>query len=130
MGEGKRSALRVEFDGQIRLEFHGANVTSDAGLLAYRELDEALGLTTEVDELSIYDPRNLGNFLRRLALPQAVQYWSLTTLREKLIKIGAKIVRHARYVTFQLAEVAVPRRLFAAILDRIARLAIPPPRVT
>jgi hypothetical protein len=57
MGEGKRSALRVEFDGQIRLEFHGANVTSDAGLLAYRELDEALGLTTEVDELSIYDPR-------------------------------------------------------------------------
>ena len=57
MGEGKRSALRVEFDGQIRLEFHGANVTSDAGLLAYRELDEALGLTTEVDELSIHDPR-------------------------------------------------------------------------
>ena len=58
MGEGKRSALRVDFDGQIRLEFHGANVTSDAGLLAYRELDEALGLTTEVDEPSILDPRS------------------------------------------------------------------------
>ena len=57
MGEGKRSALRVDFDGQIRLEFHGANVTSDAGLLAYRELDEALGLTTEVEELGIHDPR-------------------------------------------------------------------------
>jgi hypothetical protein len=57
MGEGKRSALRVEFDGEIRLEFHGANVTSDAGLLVYRELDEALGLTTDVDELSIHDPR-------------------------------------------------------------------------
>jgi hypothetical protein len=57
MGEGKRDALRVDFDGQIRLEFHGANVTSDAGLLAYRELDEALGLTTDVDELSIHDPR-------------------------------------------------------------------------
>jgi hypothetical protein len=56
MGEGKRSALRVDFDGQIRLEFHGANVTSDAGLLAYRELDEALGLTTDVDELSIPAP--------------------------------------------------------------------------
>ena len=56
MGEGKRSALRVDFDGQIRLEFHGANITSDAGLLAYRELDEALGLTTEVDELSIHAP--------------------------------------------------------------------------
>ena len=73
---------------------------------------------------------NLGNFLRRLALPKPVRHWSLTTLREKLIKIGAKVTRHAKYVTFQLAEVAVPRRLFAAILDRIARLAIPPPRVT
>ena len=73
---------------------------------------------------------NLGNFLRRLALPHDVKHWSLTTLREKLIKIGAKVTRHAKYMTFQLAEVAVPRRLFAAILDRIARLAIPPPRVT
>ena len=65
---------------------------------------------------------NLGNFLRRLALPQSVQHWSLTTLREKLIKIGAKIVRHARYVTFQMAEVAIPRKLFREILQRIARL--------
>ena len=65
---------------------------------------------------------NLGNFLRRLALPKSVQHWSLTTLREKLIKIGAKIVRHARYVTFQMAEVAVPRKLFQEILRRIARL--------
>ena len=73
---------------------------------------------------------NLGNFLRRLALPKPVRHWSLTTLREKLIKIGAKVTRHAKYVTFQLAEVAVTRSLFAAILDRIARLAIPPPLVT
>ena len=65
---------------------------------------------------------NLGNFLRRLALPRRVKHWSLTTLREKLIKIGAKIVRHARYVFFQMAEVAVPRELFAAILERIVRL--------
>jgi len=72
---------------------------------------------------------NLGNFLRRLALPKPVRHWSLTTLREKLIKIGAKVTRHSKYVTFQLAEVAVTRDLFAAILDRIARLAIPPPVV-
>jgi hypothetical protein len=70
---------------------------------------------------------NLGNFLRRLALPKPVRHWSLTTLREKLIKIGAKVTRHTKYVTFQLAEVAVTRNLFAAILNRIARLAIPPP---
>ena len=65
---------------------------------------------------------NLGNFLRTLALPDEVAQWSLTTLREKLVKIGARIVRHGRYVVFQLAEVAVPRALFAEILRRIDRL--------
>ena len=73
---------------------------------------------------------NLGNFLRRLALPKPVRHWSLTTLREKLIKIGTKVTRHSKSVFFQLAEVAVTRNLFAAILDRIARLALPPPLVT
>jgi hypothetical protein len=55
-------------------------------------------------------------------LPDIVEQWSLTTLREKLVKIGAKIVCHGRYVTFQMAEVAVPRNLFADILRRIDRL--------
>ena len=72
---------------------------------------------------------NLGNFLRRLVLPRYVKHWSLTTLREKLVKIGAKLTRHAKHVTFQLAEVAVTRNLFAEILDRIERLALPPPVV-
>jgi hypothetical protein len=45
MGESKKQALRVRFDGRLKLEFHGANITSDAGLLAYLELDEALELT-------------------------------------------------------------------------------------
>mgnify|MGYP001133252343 CR=1 FL=1 len=67
---------------------------------------------------------NLGNFLRRLALPPGVKQWMLTTPRKKLIKIGAKMVRHSKYVRFQLAEVAVPRRLFAAILERIGRLRV------
>ena len=66
---------------------------------------------------------NLGNFLRRLVLPRPMKTWTMTTLREKLIKIGAKVVRHAKYVTFQMAEVAVPRRLYRAILERIRRLA-------
>jgi hypothetical protein len=69
---------------------------------------------------------NLGNFLRQLALPRPVRTWTLTTLREKMIKIGAKVVRHAKAVTFQLAEVAVPRALFAAILARIGRLRAAP----
>jgi hypothetical protein len=65
---------------------------------------------------------NLANFLRQLVLPKPIHGWTLTTLREKLIKIGAKVVTHAKYVVFQLAEVAVPRPLFAAILGRIGRL--------
>jgi len=68
---------------------------------------------------------NLGNFLRRLALSNGVKHWSLTTLRDKLIKIGAKVVTTARYVVFQMAEVAISRRLFHAILERIRRLRLP-----
>src|SRR4051812_28615494 len=55
-----------------------------------------------------------------------VAQWLLSTLREKLVKVGARIVRHGRYVVFQLAEVAVPRALFATILRRIDRLRGPP----
>jgi len=66
---------------------------------------------------------NLGNFLRRLALPASVMHWTLTSLLVKLIKTGAKVVRHARYIVFQMAAVAVPGRLFAAILARIRRWA-------
>jgi len=57
-----------------------------------------------------------------LALPEAVAQWSLTSLREKLIKIGAKVVRHARYAVFQMAEVAVPKELFEQILRLIDEL--------
>jgi len=65
---------------------------------------------------------NLGNFLRRLALPRRVSHWSLTTLREKLVKIGAKVVKHSRYVIFQMAEVLVSKKLFQEILELIHRL--------
>ena len=215
MGESKRDGLRVDFDRRLKLEFHGSQITSDGGLLAYRELDDALGLTevagtifqdsrtgkngwhgmtgqfrqsvfgrlggyedvNDADRLG-RDPAmrwivggkaierqaastsqmgrfetellatdanievladmscskfrnnevrlqlhalayNLGNFMRTLALPKEVEHWSLTTLREKLVKIGAKVVRHGRYVTFQLAGVAVPRNLFEKILTLI-----------
>jgi hypothetical protein len=64
---------------------------------------------------------NLANFLRRPALSKSIRKWSLATLGEKLIKIGAKVTRHSKYVFFQLAGVAVPRNLFVAI---------PPPIVT
>jgi hypothetical protein len=62
---------------------------------------------------------NLANFLRTLALPEAVKQWSLTSLREKLVKIGARLVIHGRYMTFQMAEAAVSRDLIRRILQMI-----------
>ena len=68
---------------------------------------------------------NLGNFLRTLATPEPIKDWSLTSLKEKLIKIGAKVISPGRYVAFQMAEVAIPRHLFADILRLIADLLTP-----
>ena len=65
---------------------------------------------------------NLGNFLRTLATPEPIKDWSLTSLKERVIKIGAKVVSHARMVAFQMAKVAVPRMMFAEILPLIAEL--------
>ena len=62
---------------------------------------------------------NLGMFLQSADLPDEVATWSLRSLQTRLIKIGARVVRHARSITFQLAEVAVPRQLFQRILAAI-----------
>jgi len=69
---------------------------------------------------------NLGNFLRRFALPSEVSHWSLRSVQLKLIKIGAKIINHARRTVFRMAEVAVPGELFAEVLARIRSLAQAP----
>jgi hypothetical protein len=70
---------------------------------------------------------NLGNFLRTLATPEPIKEWSMTSLKEKLIKTGAKVVSHGRYVAFQMAEVAIPRQMFQEILRLIAELRPQPP---
>ncbi len=69
---------------------------------------------------------NLATFLRCIELPEAMADWSLTSLQRKLIKIGARVVRHARAITFQLAEVAVTGPMVRAILAAIRRLRAPP----
>ncbi len=69
---------------------------------------------------------NLANFLRTLATPEAIETWSLTSLRERLIKTGARLVRHARYAVFQFAEAALPREVFAGVLGLINGLRGPP----
>ena len=69
---------------------------------------------------------NLGNFLGRLGLPRAIKDWSLRSLQVKLIKMGGWMVRHARRIIFQLAEAAIPKEIFAALLGRITRLRLAP----
>jgi hypothetical protein len=70
---------------------------------------------------------NLSNFMRTLATLEPISDWSMTTLREKLIKIGAKVIAHTRYIAFQMAEVAISRHQFAEILRLIAELRPQPP---
>ena len=220
MGESSDTPLKLQFDRRVRLDFRGATITSDAGLLACRELDAALGLTETANDYihenrtgrnvqhpllpllrqSVYsrlagyedtndaerlaqDPAmrvivgwqgtdkqaastntmsrfetevlteeenldglarlnvewvdramaqvrlwlfvlayNLGNVMRRLTLPESVKHWSLRSVQTKLIKMGGRLVRHARRLVFQLAEVAVSREVFRQLLERIAGL--------
>src|SRR5436853_3400329 len=65
---------------------------------------------------------NLGNLLRRLVLPVAIQNWSLTSLQQRLFKTGGRLIRHARYLILQLAESHLTPTLFRHILGRIAQL--------
>ena len=65
---------------------------------------------------------NLGNFFRRLALPEAIKRWSLTSVERRLIKIGGRLVRHARRLVFQLAEIMVTREMFGEMLEMVGRL--------
>ena len=69
---------------------------------------------------------NLGNFLRRLALPESLKRWSLTSVQTRLIKIGGRLVRHASRLVFLLAEVMVTRDMFDEMLERIGRLRLAP----
>ena len=65
---------------------------------------------------------NLENIPRTLATPEEIGRWSLTSLRKRLIKTGARLVRHGRYAIFQMAEVAILRRVFSTILTMINAL--------
>ena len=126
--------LRLAFDRRLRLEFHGAKITSDGELLAYCELDNQRGtaelwikegknaaksmrpscrsVKADAVRLQLHAlAYNLANVLGTPAPPDEMERWSLTTLREKVVKVGAKLIAHARCTVFRMTEVAVPRDL-------------------
>ncbi len=69
---------------------------------------------------------NLGNFFRRLALPESIKRWSLTSVQTRLIKKGGRLVRHARRRVFQLAEELGTREMLTGMLERMGRLRLEP----
>ncbi|HZA24124.1 MAG TPA: transposase [Dehalococcoidia bacterium] len=69
---------------------------------------------------------NLGNLMRRLALPEAIKHWTLTSLQTRLIKTGGRLVGQARRLVFQLAEVLLSREMLAGMLERISRICLAP----
>lgn len=84
-------------------------------------------LAADQVRLALFVPAyNLGNFLRRFALPSKISHWSLSSVQLKPIKIGAKVISHARRTVFQMAEVAVPGELFSLVIARIRSLAAAP----
>jgi hypothetical protein len=68
---------------------------------------------------------NLGNLWRRLALPKGIANWSLTSLQQRLVKTGGRLIKHARYYWLLLAESHLTRRLFAGLLRKITALPVP-----
>jgi Transposase DDE domain group 1 len=68
---------------------------------------------------------NLGNLWRRLALPKGIDNWSLTSLQQRLVKTGGRLIKHARYYWLLLAETHLTRRLFAGMLSKITALPVP-----
>src|SRR5512132_291532 len=125
-GESKDGALKLDFDRRLMVQFRGCVVTSDAGLLAYRELDDALGLSAVAGE-TLADARTgknghhaLVGLLRQSVFGRLAGYEDVNDAeRPRHI--------HGRYVAFQMAEVAIPRQMFQEILRLIAELRPQPP---
>jgi hypothetical protein len=68
---------------------------------------------------------NLGDLWRRLVLPRRIDHWSLTSLQQRLVKTGGRLIKHARYYWLLLAESGLTRRLFGAMVRRMEALPMP-----
>ena len=131
MGDKQNRPFQLSFNGLLKIDFQGSRITSDGGLILVRELDERLGLSchrfrsNEVRLWLSLIAYNLGNLWRRLVLPRRIEKWSLTSLQQRLVKTGGRMVKHARYYWLLLAESHLTKRLFGAMVRRIAALPVP-----
>ena len=112
----------------LQWPWHGGAV--DQGGKVRPELDEACPATSSWPTRSDWGcsswPITWVTSMRRLVLPESMKHWSLTSLQARMIKTGGRLVRHARRLVFQLAEVLVSREMLCGILERIGRLRLAP----
>ena len=118
MGDAASGPIRLAFNSQLRVEFRGATVTSDAGLLLPRELDKRLGVDALIEQ-HLTDPRSGHN--RQFPLPDLFRQSIYSRLAG--FKTGGRLIRHARYFVLQLGESHLTGTLFQQIIGRIERLA-------
>jgi hypothetical protein len=111
--EKQNQPFQLSFNGSLKVDFQGSRVTSDGGLILVRELDERLGFS-ELTDQHLTDSRG-----RTPSCP------SLTSLQQRLVKTGGRLIKHARYYWLLLAESHLTRRLFGSMLRRIAALPLP-----
>ena len=88
MGDGEKASLRLQFNPKVRLAFHGATITTDAGLLAFREFDDALGLT-EIAEDYLQESRTGRNILHHLVPLLRQSIYSRLVLQRRIARKGS-----------------------------------------
>ncbi len=126
---GSRRAIEIPIPNRAVVHFHNQRGTAEPWIKGGKEATHWTRLSchrfraNEVRLLLSVIAYNLGNLLRRLVLPLAIQSWSLTSLQQRLFKTGGRLIRHARYFILQLAESHLTQLLFGQILWRIERLA-------
>jgi len=107
MGEIQSQPFQLSFNASLEVDFEGSRVTSDGGLVLVRELDEQIGFGELIEQHLRIGKR------------------SLTSLQQRLVKTGGRLVRHARYYWLLLAEGHLSRRLFGGMLRMTAALPLP-----
>jgi len=138
LSDAKRLRAREDDNGKLPMEpdwiirFYNQRGTAEQHIREGKQANNwtqlsCMGMAQNEVRLQLHAlAYNLGVFLQGADLPEEMADWSLTSLQTRLIKIGARVVRHARAITFQLAEVAVSGALFRRILEAIHRLRAPP----